>query len=107
MEKGILRLCALQKPFRLVQIEFKLTHGARYHSAATKFAKYLPLDSKCANGQQRTVSTQVLRQLRKQATEAANKDVKLTSEKTESIPGIPYSKITIGVPKETWQNERR
>lgn len=25
----------------------------------------------------------------------------------EPIPGIPYKNITIGVPKEIWQNERR
>lgn len=24
-----------------------------------------------------------------------------------SVPGIPYSKLTVGVPKEIWQEEKR
>lgn len=29
------------------------------------------------------------------------------AEKSQEVKGIPYNKLTIGVPKESWTNERR
>lgn len=108
MEKGLLRLCALKKPFRLIQIDAKLVQSSKYHNDAILFRKYRHFNT---NDVQLTVSCQNSKSFSTQAARQLRKEAKGTSEKkatqTEFVPGIPYSKLSVGVPKEIWKNEKR
>lgn len=105
MEKGVLRLCTLKKPFRLIQIDVKLVQSSKFHNDSIPCRKYryfntndVRLAVSRKNG--KSFSTQVARQ---------EKEVKETPQKeaTQTVPGIPYNKLSIGVPKEIWRNEKR
>lgn len=104
MEQGLLRLCTLRKPFRLVQIDVKLIQKKRYSNSASKFRKYRPFTQK-EDGCYRGIYTQVSQPLRKEAAKATEKETQKAAQ--QSIPGVEYSKLTIGVPKELWKDERR
>lgn len=109
MEKGVLRLCALKKPFRLIQINVKLVQFSKFHNDAILFRKYRHFKTNdiqhtfnCKNG--KSFSTQGARQLRKAAKETTEKK---QATQAVPVPGIPYNKLSVGVPKETWTNEKR
>lgn len=84
MEKAVLSLGFARGSLRL-----RLVQTCKFHTSLIKVKKYRLLD----HGYQKTF----LGQLRKEGTSA--KDAK--------VEGIPYNKLSIGVPKETWREERR
>lgn len=94
MEKAVLRLGTFRTHFHL-----RLVQTCKYHSNLIKVKKYRLLENGKAVVDSKNISTQVFKQLRKEASQEKATDV--------APAGIPYSKLSIGVPKETWKDEKR
>lgn len=82
MARGVLQLCSAPK------------YGARIENCCKIF------NASNKNTAARWLSTHVSRRLLQKQT-----DVKSASP--AEVKGIPYKQLTIGVPKERWQNEKR
>lgn len=80
MIRGVQQICSAQK----LETQFKL--NLKIYNASIKNSKWF--------------STQVSRRLCQKAETKSEKVV-------PAVKGIPYKQLTIGVPKEKWQNERR
>lgn len=94
MEKAVLRLGNFRAQFHT-----RFIQTYRHHSSLIKVKKYCLLENGRIIFNSKSFSTQVFGQLRKEASQAKAAEV--------APAGIPYSKLTIGVPKEIWKNERR
>lgn len=94
MEKAVLRLGTFKANYylRFVQI-------CKYHNSLIKVKKYRLLGNENAIVNYKNFTTHVFGQLRKEASEVKAADV--------APAGIHYSKLSIGVPKEIWKNEKR
>lgn len=94
MEKAVLRLGNFK-----AHLHLRLVQTCKYHSSLIKVKKYRLLENGRNEVNYKSFHTQVFRQLRKEASQA---------KPAEAPPaGTPYSKLSIGVPKESWKNERR
>lgn len=92
MEKAVLHLGAFRAHFHL-----RLVQTCKYHSNPIKVKKYRLLEHEKAVFDIKNFSTH--KQLRKEASQVKTAN--------DAPSGIPYSKLSIGVPKEVWKNERR
>lgn len=94
MEKAVLRLGNLK-----AHLHLRLVQTCKYHSSLIKVKKYRLLENGRITVNSKTFTTQVFGQLRKEASPA---------KPAEAPPaGTPYSKLSIGVPKEQWKDEKR
>lgn len=94
MEKTILRLGNFRANFHL-----RFIQTCNHHTSLIKIKRYRILENGKIIVDCKNFSTQVFGQLRKEASQA---------KPTEVTPaGINYSKLSIGVPKEIWKDERR
>lgn len=99
MEKAVLRLGNIK-----AHLHLKLIQTCNYHSNLIKVKKYRLLENEKVVFDSKYFTTQVFRQLRKEASQAKTA---ADAAPPPSPAGIPYSKLSIGVPKEVWKNEKR
>lgn len=94
MSKGVLQFCSCSKH----NVQFTLINSKIGQPKEIFTLKFKTI---YVNTQKRWLSTNGSRRLLQKETP------KETTKKESTVQGIPYSNLTIGVPKETWQNERR
>ncbi|CAH1995823.1 unnamed protein product [Acanthoscelides obtectus] len=93
MSRGILRLQQYKRLCDINAFSFRCSLGNLLCSV------------KCSKPQNRTFLTTTY--LGKEAVREAAKDNPQVKPPEPPPKGIPYSKLTVGVPKESWQNEKR